>query len=330
MDIYTFIFAVLGTIALIIYIIDSLKMKKTGGLVPLVASFLIGLAIMVALNEVFNETTTYFILNFAVLFSILPFYYIRNSGKLLAFLILIFAEFFYVTYAYGSVLYPFIQMLAIGTGIGLIYRNGSEIFKRGSRKIDKGIETRRDYVHIALGIVIIALFLALPFYYAVYATTALIMLGYLYNSLLGNLGKGRKAYGILSSLERPNALYGEGALYLAVGVALLVGFIHNLHFVIIGISALLFADPLATIIGLNLKGPKLFYNKKKSVYGTLAFLVVVTIMGYPFIGIYALFFGVGLALVESVKFPIDDNIMIAVVMIILYIIFLTYVGKLPF
>ena len=77
-------------------------------------------------------------------------------------------------------------------------------------------------------------------------------------------------------------------------------------------------------------GPKLFYNKNKSVYGTLAFFAVVAIVGYPFIGTYSLLFGAGLALVESIKLPVDDNIMISVVMILLYIVFLALMNQLPF
>lgn len=330
MNIYTLLFALLNTAIVIIYIADSLKAKKGKGLIyPLLASLVTCLIIVLLLNEVFNETTTYFIFNFALLFSILPFYYIRNTKKLLSFLTLILIEFFYVTYIYGSVLYPFIQMLAIGTGFGLIYRSGFGLFKYKHEKTNKSVETNRDIVHILLGVILLSLFLIVPFYYAVYITTMLILIGYIYNSRLGKKRSGR-AYSIFSSLERQEALFGTGALYLGVGVALLLGFVHNLHFVIIGISALLFADPLATIVGVNTKGPRLFYNKNKSVLGTLAFFATVSIIGYPFIGFYALLFGIGLAFMESMKLPVDDNITISIVMIILYVIFLSTVHQLPF
>lgn len=330
MNIYTLLFALLNTTIIIVYVVDSLKTKRSRELLyPLVTSFVAGLVIILLLNELVNETTTYFILNFAILFSILPFYYIRNTSKLLSFLTLILIEFFYVTYIYGSVLYPFIQMLAIGTGFGLFYRSGLEAFKENYSRAIKSVETRRDVLQILLGVILLLLFLSLTFYYAVYVTTTLILIGYIYNSRLGKKRSG-KAYSIFNSLERAGTLYGTGALYLGVGVALLLGFVHNLHFVIIGISALLFADPLATIVGVNTHGPKLFYNKKKSVLGTLAFFATVSIVGFPFIGFYSLLFGAGLAFVESVELPIDDNITISIVMIVLYIIFLSLVHQLPF
>jgi dolichol kinase len=330
MNIYTLLFALLNTTIIIIYIVDSLKAGKRKDLLyPILASLISGLIIILLLNESINETTSYFILNFVILFSILPFYYIRNTPKLLSYLTLILIEFFYVTYIYGSVLYPFIQMLAIGTGFGLLYRSGIGILKQKHERASKSIETRRDLVHILLGVILLSLFLTIQFYYAVYITTTLILIGYIYNSRLGKKKSGR-AYSILNSLERTEAIYGAGALYLGVGVALLLGFIHNLHFVIIGISALLLADPLATIVGVNTKGPKLFYNKGKSILGTLAFFATVSIIGYPFIGFYALLFGAGLAFIESVKLPIDDNITIPIVMIILYVIFLVTVNQLPF
>ena len=180
-----------------------------------------------------------------------------------------------------------------------------------------------------LSAIILALFISIKFYYAVYLVTTFILLGYIYNSVLGTNKTGR-LYKILNSLERPDTFYGLGALYLGVGVALLVGFIHNQHFVIIGLAALLFADPIATIVGVNTDGPKLFYNKKKSVSGTVAFFATVAIIGYPFIGWYSLLFGIGLAIVESIDSRLDDNIEISVVMILLYVVFLAALNQLPF
>ena len=297
------------------------------GVLPLVVGFVIGLLILTLLSEIYNETTTYFLLDFAVLFSILPFYYIRNTPKMFLFLIVIIAEFFYATFLYGTILYPFLQMFAIGTACGAVYRSGLEVLEREHRE-NRKIETQRDLVHILIGIIVLALFVFLNFYTTVYVLTTLILIGYIYNSALGNRKPG-KLSGILKSLERENVLYGLGAVYLGVGAALLVGFIHNLHFVIIGVAALFFADPIATIVGVNLNGPKLFYNKKKSLFGTLAFFAVVSLIGYPFIGYYSLLFGLGLAIIESMKFPIDDNIMIAIVMIVLYVLFLSLVHQLP-
>ena len=319
--------ALLSALAFVMYFKDILRKHDKRGLVPLVLSVVVGAAVIWLLNETGNETTIFFALNFAVLFAMMPFYYAMRTRKLLAILVLIGVEFFYATYAYGSLLFPFIQMLAIGTAFG-VYHKSATIFGETEKRESRKVETRRDIIHIALGAIIFALFLMLPFYYAVYAVTVLIILGYLYNSVSGRHKNG-KLYAVLSRFERSGALYGLGALYLGIGVALILGFVHTLHFALIGLAAVLFADPIATIVGINIAGPKLPYNKKKSVYGTLAFFLTATILGFPFVGYYSVFFGVGLAVVESLSIPIDDNILIAVVMIVLYIIYLSYLGMLP-
>jgi dolichol kinase len=330
MNPYTFLFAAVNAIILVWYLGDLLRAKKAvRGLMPVVASVVVGAIVILLLGELFDETTVYFILNFAALFSILPFYYIKETRRLFVYLVIIMVEFFYLTYIYGSVLYPFIQALAIGTAFGVYYRNESVLFKYQHQREGRSLETRRDIVHASLGIVVLALFVFLPFYYAVYVTTTLILIGYVYNSLLGDRKKGR-LYGLLASVERPGALYGIGALYLGIGVTLLLGFIHNQHFMIIGIAALMLADPIATIVGINSKGPKLFYNKSKSLFGSLSFFAVVAAIGYPFIGLYSILFGIGLAFVESLKLRVDDNVMIPVVMILLYIAYLAYFHILPF
>jgi dolichol kinase len=330
MDTGIFLFALINTIILLWYLRDLIGEKRLPkGLVPVVASLILGLVIISALRELFNETAVYFVLNFAVLFSILPFYYIKETKRLFVYLALIIAEFFYMTYIYGPLLYPFIQMLAIGTGFGVFYRNEAVLLKYRHQRAGKSLETKRDIIHAFLGLIVLALFVYLPFYYAVYVTATLILVGYVYNSLLGDRKNG-SLYKLLISIERPGALYGLGALYLGIGVTLLLGFIHNQHFMIIGIGALMLADPIATIIGINMKGPRLFYNKDKSVLGSLSFFVVVALIGYPFIGLYSILFGLGLAFVESMKLGIDDNVSIPIVMILLYIVYLAYFHTLPF
>ncbi len=328
MNIIVVAYAILSVVALLMYTRDSLKKRDKAALVPLAISVVIALAVVFLLSEIVNETTIFFALDFAMLFAIMPYYYAVRTRKLIALLALIAFGFFYATYSYGSLLYPFIQMFAIGTMMGLLYKGGPTVLKKVARRDSKSLETRRDVVHVFLGAIIMLLFLSTTFYYAEYITTILIIIGYVYNSALAKY-KG-KGFSFLSKFERSDDLFGTGALYLGVGVLLLLGFVHTLHFMIIGIAALMFADPIATIVGLNLDGPKLFYNKKKSVYGTLAFMAVVLIVGYPFIGYYAALFAAILAFVESTESPIDDNIAIPLVMIIVYIIFLGSIGWLPF
>lgn len=326
MDQISIVFAIVSAIVLLVYVRDSWRGIK--GIAPLAASLITSAFVIYVLSPAIGEIATFFVLDFALLFSVLPFYYANDTRKLLLFLAITLLGFVYATNAYGSLLYQFVAMFAIGTGYGVFYRSGLGAMKRKHTRVDRDIEVKRDVVHIGLGIVVFAVFLAFNFYNAVLVTIALIFIGYIYNSLLGTRRAGR-LFSVLNRLERAESLYGLGALYLGVGVALLMGFVHDQHFILIGISALFFADPLATIVGMNIKGPKLPHSKKKSLFGSIAFFAAVSIMGFPFIGLYSLLFGAFLALVESFDTKVDDNIVIPVVMILLYIVFLASVNQLP-
>ncbi|MCW6160052.1 MAG: hypothetical protein LVQ95_03130 [Candidatus Micrarchaeales archaeon] len=325
MDIIAILFAVLSAAIALVYIKDSWRGIK--GFLPLAASVITAVVVVWLLGSIIGEISVFFVLDFAMLFAILPFYYGKHAVKLLLFLVFIIAMFTYATITYGSLLYQFIEMFAIGTGYGVFYRSGLGGLKRVQKRGSKKVETIRDFAHIALGAAIFAIFLLFDFYTAALITITLIFIGYIYNSVLGINGRGNR---ILKKMEREDSLYGLGALYLGVGAALIIGFIHNLHFALIGFAALLFADPLATIVGLNLDGPKLPYSRKKSVYGTIAFFLAVAVIGYLFIGIYSLAFAALLAFVESFDTPLDDNISISLAMVIVYVIFLANAHLLPF
>lgn len=325
MDIIAIIFAVLSAIVALVYIKDSWRGVK--GFVPLAASVITAAVVAWLLGNIIGEISVFFVLDFAMLFAILPFYYGKHTAKLLLFLIFIILMFAYAMLTYGSLLYQFIEMFAIGTGYGIFYRSGLGGLKRVQKRSSKKVETTRDFAHIALGVAIFAIFMLFDFYTASLITITLVFIGYIYNSVLGINGRGNR---MLKTMEREESLYGLGALYLGVGATLIIGFVHNLPFALIGFAALFFADPLATIVGLNLDGPKLPYSRKKSVYGTLAFFLAVAVTGYLFIGIYSVAFAVLLAVVESFDTPLDDNISIALTMVIVYIIFLANAHLLPF
>lgn len=324
------VFAAINLALFALYAIDTQMIRNSRNAMPLLAALVTGTVVLLITNEILGELGVFFVLCFALIFAMTVYYYSRNFGKLMAFLAAAVAELFYLATIYpgGNSLYPFVQMFAIGTAYGVIYANGFEIFTQRSKKQVKSLEVNRDIIHILLGIVVLAIFMLFSVYYAIAIVVALILIGYINNSVLAQRKKG-SFYRFLALFERPGANYGVSALYLGTGTLLLIGFIHNLHFLIIGFAALLFADPIATIVGITLDGVKLFYNKRKSVFGTASFFVVVSLVGWPFVGAYSLLFGAALAIVESIDMQIDDNITIPVFMILVYVLYLYLAGQLP-
>ncbi len=322
------VFAIINVAVLAKYFIDIRIWKNKKDIIPLAGSVITGVLVIALTGETGALSWMLFALWFAVVFAIAAHYYSRNLTLFLLMILVAIVELFYVMHAYHrNILYPFIQMFAIGTAYGTMYSNGSNPFEYRKRTT-KSLEVRRDIFHVFLGIVIMAIFLMLNIYHAIAVVIALIMIGYVNNAILLRRGKGR-LYRLLMAFERSGTSYGLGALYLGIGAMLLIGFIHNLHFLLVGFAALLLADPIATIVGMNLDGIRLFYNRRKSLLGTVAFFLVVAILGYPFIGYYSLVFGLCLAIVESIDFKVDDNITIAAFMILAYVLYLFFVGMLP-
>jgi len=326
-EIFEVFFIILSTIIGFFYLIDKNHEHLIKRIYPLATSMLITFIVLFLANPEMGISLLILVIFFSLIFSIIPFFYGFNKKALLFTMIFAILSFTYADYIYGEILFYLIIAFSIGTALGIYYRSGLQVFKRKHISTDKVLETKRDIVHIFLGLIVISIFFVYPLHTAIYITMALIFLGYLYNGIAYQ--SKNRLYRKLIDLERNDSIYGLGALYLGVGTSLLIGFIHNPHFLIIGFIALFFADPIATITGINIKSPKLFYNKHKSILGSFAFFATVSILSYYFIGLYALLFGAMLAFIESLDTPVDDNIAIAVAMIIIYIIFLTLTQQLP-
>ncbi|MGC8648754.1 MAG: hypothetical protein ACP5UN_00845 [Candidatus Micrarchaeia archaeon] len=325
--IFEIIFILFSTIITFIYLKDKNHEHLIKRTYPLIISMLITFIIVFFANPNLNISLLILVIFFSLIFSIIPFFYGLNKKILMFLMIFSILSFTYADYLNSLILFYLIIAFSVGTALGVYYRSGLQVFKRKHKSTDKVLETKRDVIHILLGVIIISVFFIFKLHTAIYITMAFIFLGYLYNGIVYD--SKNKLYKALINFEREYSLYGLGALYLGVGTALLIGFIHNFYFLMVGFIALFFADPLATIIGMNIKSPKLIYNKNKSIIGSFSFFAVVSILSYYFIGLYALAFGLILAFVESLDTPIDDNIAIALAMIILYIIFLTSTQQLP-
>jgi len=179
----------------------------------------------------------------------------------------------------------------------------------------KRVEVERDIVHIAAGMLLITIFYLQPEPLAITFQILLIFGGVFAISMtekFRNKGLSRMVYG----LERNGAALGHGALWLALGSLFAVSFL-NTPDVLAVFGAIFIGDPLATIVGMHVKSPRLPYNRKKSVAGTLSYFIATAAIGYLFIGPYALIIGAVAAIVESSSTRIDDNFSVAVVATIL-------------
>ena len=123
----------------------------------------------------------------------------------------------------------------------------------------------------------------------------------------------------VEKLERENARFpGYGAFWYVVGILLLALFISNVHAIAASIVTLAFGDGAATIFGLKGRHP-LAYNRRKTIEGSLAFFIF-SLPAYLFVGWMGIVLAALEAVVEILPTPIDDNLLIPVTAIFIFII----------
>jgi len=191
------------------------------------------------------------------------------------------------------------------------------IEKRESKKENKRLEISRDVVHLIIGIAIISLAALLPDPRGL--IVVLIIMGFILGSYT-IISKGKFSR-MLYKFERKNTYFGSGAIWLALGALLAMGFIFSRNFLIAVLAAIFIGDPLATIVGVKFGKHRIFYNREKSVEGSSAYFVAVLAVAYPFIGLYALPIALIAAFVESWGIKIDDNLMVPIILSILLFLF---------
>lgn len=321
-DPYTIGFIIVTTFITAAYLIYIFRKKEGLNIIPLLAT----MATVVLLYRLIGlvGSTNYwnlFALDMciAVIASILAIFYISKPYIFIGLVVMLVAGLLiYVINYSGSTI--FAGMFAIGTIYGLLYREFVLNPKKQNQSLnrnDRKTEVNRDYVHMLLGIILVAIIYFLPYLTAVSVVFLLILLSYTFNNLLANL-KLSYIYRKASDLERKNVTYGLGAIYLASSAALILGFTQNIHLLLFGVVALFFADPLATIVGIsNKRASSLPYNRYKTVVGSITFFIVAAIPGYFLLGLYGVLFAIVLAFIESLNLSLDDNIRTGVVVVVL-------------
>ena len=178
-------------------------------------------------------------------------------------------------------------------------------------------ETERKIIHILISVILIEIL----FTFGRMSTIALLFLGLLLGSIIINL----KLLGyklpildiFIDKFERKGVRFpGLGSAWFVVGVLLTVTFLENVDQIASIIFILGFGDGLATIAGQKGK-IKLSYNSNKTLEGTAAFFLV-SLIAYRLIGPMIIPLAFICAVLESMKIPIDDNVMIPLVGIIFF------------
>jgi dolichol kinase len=270
--------------------------------IAIAASALAAVATSLLLGQ--GVSLVVFAMGTAVLSCLIAMCYISRSRLFTAMLLFLAAVVVACIYYYGDTV--LVGMFGIGSVCGLLYRDFMKHDHNAKKK--RSVETNRDVVQIFLGLVVFALLMMLDLPYAIYAVFALIIAGYAVNNLFAGRGARSTYERMLAALERSNTTYGIGAVYLAVGTMLVIGFVGIKALMLFGIATLFFADSTATIVGMHLGRLRLPHNRSKTLEGTLAFFLVLALIGLPLIGVYAVPLAAALALIESVKSPLDDNL----------------------
>lgn len=208
--------------------------------------------------------------------------------------------------------YAFTTLIAQAMLLGFL--SCAYFFSKPAKRASISVERTRDVIQIVLGSVVICFFAIFSVTYAEMALMILILLF----STLGNFSVRNKKSTIsrlLNSLERRDAMFGQGAMWLAIGALIGFSFLNGPQIVAI-IAAVFIGDAVATIIGTTFKSP-LFYNSKKSISGTVAYFISAAIISVPFIGYLGIVTALAASLVESLPKHIDDNFDTAIVLTVL-------------
>ena len=116
----------------------------------------------------------------------------------------------------------------------------------------------------------------------------------------------------LSKMERRVAIPGKGALMFLLGAILALAFSKTTSFAVAVLLIFAFGDGASTLVGIRGEH-RIFYNRRKTWEGTIAFFLVASVVSVFLLGFSALLVSAVLAVVESLPLPFDDNFTITAV-----------------
>ncbi|MEM3676315.1 MAG: hypothetical protein QXV22_04580 [Thermoplasmataceae archaeon] len=207
--------------------------------------------------------------------------------------------------------------MGIGTAIGLLTdRSGLSYSKMNDSSKGKSlkIEISRDLVQIGGGIIILVAILEMSLTLSRIVITMLVIPLY----VIGNyyaINSSNTIGRTLFYFERPMTPLGLGAIWFSAGLLIAAGTVTTTAMLATVVFISTIGDPLATIVGSNIKSPRLPYNKRKSIAGFSAILISSALFAYFMVGAYGISLGVLSAVLESLSLhPIDDNFLVPTVL----------------
>ncbi|MGC8587127.1 MAG: diacylglycerol/polyprenol kinase family protein [Candidatus Micrarchaeia archaeon] len=257
------------------------------------------------------EQTSMFLLSGVIIFESAAHYYGKKGDGL--FIIAGMVYFFAAVQLAGA------QLAAQAVLIGLLA--GMRIGTSHSVS-NKKVEINRDLAQMGAGAIVVACFIFFSVTAAQIITVALVLIGYVFSSLTSSGSKLHIAK-VLRRLERQDAKFGRGAIWLALGVLVSISFTSNSNYIIAMLIAIFFCDSLATIIGVSFGRHKIPYNNKKSVEGFATYFVVLAVLAYPLIGVSSLPLALIAAIAESAPLHLDDNFDVPIVMLVVLLLLRT-------
>lgn len=184
-------------------------------------------------------------------------------------------------------------------------------------KTIKQKEDLRQVVHLLIGIAAVLVVQFVGYNSALLLMAAVFLGGLVLANfkLLG--GKVKLVDKILTLVDREVSVPGQGAMYYAAGILLLLTFARPLNFALAIVLLHAAGDAFATIVGMRFKS-KLPWNREKTWHGLAAFIVFGLGAASFFIPFHqAILYAVVLGVVESLPVKVDDNASVPVTALIM-------------
>lgn len=178
-------------------------------------------------------------------------------------------------------------------------------------------ELYRQSFHLALGIIALFVLLLLGRPFLMAGSFFALLVGFIVVNHLLLGGNVPLAEWFTKRFERADAHFpGWGSACYGIGVLFLSGFLHEPAAIAASIIVLAVGDGFSTLFG-KMGRISLPWNNKKTLEGTVAF-VIGSLFGYYFVGPAIIPVAIIAAIVESIDWPLDDNLMIPVACTIMF------------